>query len=63
MNQMNGLSAYFVQQLQNIKPGMAVTRNAINLLRLIGFDSSIVDAAHRRANDYIQTGQWSQPSA
>ena len=23
MNQMNGLSAYFVQQLQNIKPGMA----------------------------------------
>ena len=45
-----------------LRPGMAVTRNAINLLRLIGFDSGIVDAAHRRANDYIQTGQWLQPS-
>lgn len=42
-----------------IKPGMATTRNAIDLLKLIGFDADIVAAAHNRANSYIQTGQWS----
>lgn len=41
-----------------LRPGMATTRNAINLLRLIGFDGSIVDAAHRRAHDYLRTGRW-----
>lgn len=42
-----------------IKPGPARTRNAINILKLMGFDNTIVDRAHMRANNYIQTGVWS----
>lgn len=43
-----------------LKPGMATTRNAIDLLRLIGFDESLVQAAHKRANAYLETGSWDQ---
>lgn len=43
-----------------LRPGKAVTRNAIHLLRLIGFDQSIVDGAHARAQDYLETGRWRQ---
>ncbi len=42
-----------------IKPGPAGTRNAINLLRLMGFDDEIVKRAHERANRYLETGVWS----
>lgn len=41
-----------------IRPGKATSRNAINLLRLIGFDDAIVDGAHRRANAYMASGTW-----
>lgn len=41
-----------------IKPGAAVTRNAIRLLKLMGFDNGIVDAAHKRADRYMETGKW-----
>jgi len=41
-----------------IRPGKATSRNAINLLRLIGFDNTIVDGAHRRANAYMESGTW-----
>jgi DNA mismatch repair ATPase MutS len=41
-----------------IKPGPAGTRNAINLLKLIGFDDAIVSRAHERANLYMGTGVW-----
>ena len=43
-----------------IKPGAAVTRNAIRLLKLMGFDNGIVDAAHKRADRYMETGKWSE---
>lgn len=43
-----------------IREGRATSRNAINLLRLIGFDASIVDGAHRRANAYAASGSWKQ---
>lgn len=43
-----------------LRPGKAVTRNAIHLLRLIGFDQSIVDGANARAQDYLETGRWRQ---
>ena len=33
-----------------LKPGPAETRNAIRLLKLMGFDSDIVTAAHDRAD-------------
>lgn len=42
-----------------IKPGPAGTRNAINLLGLMGFEDRIVDNAHRRADLYMSTGVWS----
>ena len=41
-----------------LKPGPAETRNAIHLLKLIGFDEKIVTAAHRRADSYVKTGKW-----
>lgn len=41
-----------------LKPGPAETRNAIHLLKLMGFDQSIVDAAHHRADHYSRTGNW-----
>lgn len=41
-----------------IKPGPAETRNAIHLLKLMGFDEKIVTAAHARADSYAKTGKW-----
>ena len=41
-----------------LKPGPAETRNAIHLLKLMGFDSDIVTAAHDRADRYVKTGKW-----
>ena len=41
-----------------IKPGPATTRNAIHLLKLMGFDETIVQAAHKRADRYMETGKW-----
>ena len=42
-----------------LKPGPAGSRNAIELLRLMGFDDDIVSKAHRRADNYLRTGVWS----
>ena len=44
-----------------LKKGPAETRNAIHLLKLMGFDPSIVDAAHKRADHYVKTGKWMGP--
>lgn len=41
-----------------IKPGKATSRNAINLLRLMGFPDDMVQAAHHRADTYLHSGQW-----
>lgn len=41
-----------------MREGKATSRNAINLLRLIGFDSSIVDGAHERADRFVSYGKW-----
>ncbi len=41
-----------------IRRGKAVSRNAINLLKLIGFEDSIVNGAHERANRYMEKGIW-----
>ena len=42
-----------------LRSGKATSRNAINLLKLIGFDDEIVGNAHARANHYLQTRTWS----
>lgn len=41
-----------------IRHGKAVSRNAINLLKLMGFDEHIVSGAHERANYYTENGVW-----
>lgn len=41
-----------------LKPGPAETRNAIHLLKLMGFDDAIVTSAHSRADNYAKTGKW-----
>ena len=41
-----------------LRSGRACTRNAINLLHLIGFDDAIVENAHARANRYLESGTW-----
>lgn len=41
-----------------IRHGRAVSRNAINLLKLMGFDDHIVSGAHERANHYAETRVW-----
>ena len=41
-----------------IRSGKANSRNAINLLQLIGFDRHIVDRAHQKASRYLETGEW-----
>lgn len=41
-----------------IREGKAVSRNAINLLKLMGFGDEIVSGAHRRANSYMEDGVW-----
>ena len=44
-----------------LKPGPAKTRNAILLLRRMGFDQNIVQAASERADNYVKTGKWMAP--
>ena len=41
-----------------LREGPATSRNAIELLRLMGFDSSLVENAHARADRYLETGLW-----
>lgn len=41
-----------------IRKGPAQSRNAINLLKIIGFDDAIVEKAHERANRYLDEGLW-----
>lgn len=41
-----------------LRPGKATSRNAINLLKLIGFEDEIVRNAHARAKHYAAHGTW-----
>lgn len=43
-----------------LRPGKAVSRNAIDLLRLMGFDRALVERAHDRASRYLETGLWAK---
>lgn len=38
--------------------GRAVTRNAISLLAIMGYDSNIVEHAKARAERFVETGEW-----
>lgn len=41
-----------------LKPGRAVSRNAIKLLEIIGYQKQIIDDAMQAAKDFEQTGEW-----
>lgn len=45
----------FSYVLQN---GRATSRNAIKLLKIIGYDNAIIDNSKHRADDFINTGVW-----
>lgn len=38
--------------------GKATTRNAIKLLAVMGYEESIIENANKRAEGFMQTGQW-----
>lgn len=42
-----------------IKDGVSTTRNAIKLLDVIGFDDSVIEAAEKRAENFISSKVWS----
>lgn len=46
---------YFAYQLL---PGKATTRNAIQLLKLIGYEETIIGAAQKMAEEFEQSGIW-----
>lgn len=41
-----------------LKEGRAVSRNAIKLLEIIGYDKKIIEDAMKAAKDFEQTGEW-----
>ncbi len=41
-----------------IYTGKSTTRNAIRLLKILGYDESIVDSAEQRACEFTQNGYW-----
>ena len=41
-----------------ICPGESTTRNAIKLLRIMGYAENIVDAAETKAERFSQEGRW-----
>ena len=53
--EMEGEDVRFSYQLL---PGSADSRNAIKLLRRLGYDASIADRAQERADHFLETGEW-----
>lgn len=41
-----------------LKNGRAVTRNAILLLKMLGFEEEITEKAEKAADEYVSTGEW-----
>ena len=41
-----------------LKTGRAVSRNAINLLEIMGYDSNIIDRAKGMADRFVREGEW-----
>ena len=42
----------------SLKTGPATTRNAIKLLKVIGYDSQVIKSASERAENFLNTGSW-----
>ena len=43
-----------------IHPGISRTRNAIKLLKIMGYKDTIVESAEARAKYFIENGKWEQ---
>lgn len=41
-----------------LQPGKASTRNAIKLLEVLGYEKEIIEKALKRAEDFMNTGEW-----
>lgn len=41
-----------------LKPGKATSRNAIKLLEIMGYESSIIDKARQQAEFFVENGIW-----
>jgi len=41
-----------------LREGKAMTRNAIKLLHMIGYDQHIVQRAQERVENFVETGSW-----
>ena len=41
-----------------LNKGRATTRNAIRLLKILGYDEKIIESAEKTAEDYMATGEW-----
>ncbi len=58
---------HFEEQIQDdqiifdykLKSGRATSRNAISLLRIMGYSPETVESALKMAERYVQTGEWS----
>ncbi len=53
--EVNEQDIYFPYRLM---PGRAMTRNAIKLLRLMGYDGRIIEEAEHAAGHFVETGEW-----
>ena len=42
-----------------LQPGPADTRNAIRLLKLMGYSDDIVEKANKMAERFMESGKWS----
>ena len=59
---------HFEEQIQDdeikfdyrLQPGRATTRNAINLLKIMGYSEEIVESAIAMANRYVESGEWTR---
>lgn len=46
----------------HLKKGRSVTRNAIRLLKVMGYDESIVNGAEEQVEEFSKTGKWKYSS-
>ncbi|MBO5292915.1 MAG: hypothetical protein J6B10_07030 [Lachnospiraceae bacterium] len=49
-----------VQFSYELKKGRTVTRNAIRLLKSMGYESGMVERAEKRAEAFLRTGSWKE---
>jgi hypothetical protein len=41
-----------------LQEGRAVSKNAIKLLKIMGYEDYIIEDATNSANEFLETGEW-----